>query len=413
MNVEMASEKMLRNRIRNLAKLYYPEMVETRRYLHQNPELSFKEFNTTEYIMKRLDELGYQVNRPLETGCVAILEGGVSSDRVIALRADIDALPIQEEGDAKREFLSKNPGVAHCCGHDIHTANLLGAARILSDLKEFIPGQLVLIFQPAEEKLPGGGRLLCDTGLLQSLGVNEIFGLHTDPRLSPGQIGIREGAFMARPDEFRITVKGKGGHAATPQNTVDPIVISAQVIGNLQTIVSRSIDPNDPAVVTVGKITGGVAHNVIPEEVTMLGTVRTFNKETAMTIRKRIDTLVKGITSAYGGDYEFVFDEGYPAVINTIESVERIRKNADPETMELVEMDKPIMAGEDFAFYLEHFPGSFFFLGSGSEECGAVYSWHHPKYNADERCMLTGASLMASLALNLAEVKSEKLIADG
>lgn len=401
----MVQENMLKNKIRNLAKLYYPEMVETRRHLHQNPELSFKEFKTTDYIVERLEELGYQVNKPLETGCVAILEGGISSDRVIALRADIDALPILEEGDFKREFLSKNPGVAHCCGHDIHTANLLGTARILSDLKEFISGKVILIFQPAEEKLPGGGRLLCETGLLQSLGVHEIFGLHTDPRLSPGQIGIREGAFMARPDEFSIIVKGKGGHAATPHNTVDPIVMSAQVISNLQTIVSRSIDPNEPAVVTVGKITGGVAHNVIPEEVTMLGTVRTFNKETAMTIRNRIDTIVKGITTAYGGDYEFVFDEGYPAVINSKESVDRIRNCADSDTMELVELEKPIMAGEDFAFYLEHFPGSFFFLGSGSKECGAVYSWHHPKYNADERCMLTGASLMASLALNVAEGK--------
>lgn len=399
----MGTEKMLRNRIRNLAKLYYPEMVETRRHLHQNPELSFKEFKTTEYIVKRLEEMGYMVNRPLETGCVAILQGDKSTDRVIALRADIDALPIQEEGNSKSEFLSKNSGVAHCCGHDIHTANLLGTAHILSELKENVPGQIVLIFQPAEEKLPGGGRLLCDTGLLQSLGVQEIFGLHTDPRLSPGQIGIREGAFMARPDEFSITIKGKGGHAATPQNAVDPIVMSAQVIGLLQTIVSRSIDPNEPAVVTVGKIDGGVAHNVIPESVTMLGTVRTFNKETADKIRDRIDAIVKGVTSAYGGDYEFVFDEGYPAVINTAPAVEKIRKNADRETMELVELEKPIMAGEDFAFYLQHFPGSFFFLGSGSEESGAVYSWHHPKYNADERCMLTGSTLMASLALNVGE----------
>lgn len=392
---------MMNDKINELAHKYFQEMVDTRRHLHKHPELSYKEFETTKFIVEKLQALGYEVKRPLETGCVAILEGK-QSDRVVALRADIDALPISETGDHKKEFLSQNPGVAHCCGHDVHTANLLGTAHILADLKEEISGKVVLIFQPGEEKLPGGGRLLCENGILQELGVQEIYGLHTDPRYKPGQIAVKNGSFMARPDEFEIFIKGLGGHAAYPHKAIDPIVAAAQVVTMFQTIVSRSIDPTDPIVVTIGKIEGGTTFNIIPEEVHMMGTLRTFSRETAMKARDRMEGIVKGVTEAAGATYEFKFNEGYPAVINTNWAVDNIRLNAmkDFGSETLVEMEKPIMAGEDFAFYLEHFPGSFFFLGSGSEESGAVYTWHHPKYNADEQCMLTGSVLMTSLALN-------------
>lgn len=387
--------------IKKLSEKYYPEMVATRRHLHRNPELSFKEIKTTEYIVEQLKKMGYEVKRPMETGCVAIMDGDRSSDRVVALRADIDALPITEEGEYKKEFLSRNIGVAHCCGHDVHTANLLGAAHIIADLKSEIKGRVVLIFQAGEEKLPGGGRLLSENGILQELGVNEIYGLHTDPRFKPGEVGIRPGPFMARPDEFEITIIGQGGHAAYPHKTVDPIVTAAQVVTMIQTIVSRSIDPNEPAVITIGKIEGGTTHNVIPEKVNILGTVRTFSEDTAHLIRDRIEAIVKGVMEAAGGSYEYAFNEGYPAVINTPWAAENIRNHAVEAFGEqtVVDLEKPIMAGEDFAFYQQHFPGSFFFLGSGSEECGAVYSWHHSKYNADEKCMKTGSVIMASLAL--------------
>ena len=390
------------NKIKELSEKYFPEMVETRRQLHKNPELSYKEFKTTEFIVERLKRLGYDVKRPMETGCVAVMEGGMTSDRVLALRSDIDALPITEVGDHKKDFLSLNEGVAHCCGHDVHMANLLGAAHIISDLKDQIKGRIVLIFQAGEEKLPGGGRLLCENGILQELGVTEIYGLHTDPRLAPGQIGVRPGAFMARPDEFEITIYGQGGHAASPHLTVDPIVMTAQIVSMIQTIVSRNIDPNEPAVITIGRIEGGTAHNVIPEKVKIWGTVRTFGAEMAHLIRDRMEAIVKGVTESAGGSYEYHFNEGYPAVINTPWAVDNIRIKALQAfgDKSIIDLEKPIMAGEDFAFYLEHFPGSFFFLGSGSEESGAVYSWHHPKYNADEECMRTGSVLMASLALN-------------
>ena len=376
-------------------------MVTIRRHLHQHPELSFHEFETTDYIVEYLKELGYEVMRPLETGCVAVLEGGRTSDRVIALRADIDALPILEDGEAKKEFISKNEGVAHCCGHDIHTANLLGTAHILSELKDEISGKVVLIFQAGEERIPGGGRLLCETGLLQELGVQEIYGLHTYPFLDAGQIGVRPGPFMARPDEFDIVVKGKGGHAAIPHAAIDPVVVAAQIVVNIQTIVSRNIDPTEPAVVTVGRLSGGTIHNVIPDTAIIKGTVRTFRDETADYISGRLKAIVEHTAMAAGATGEFAFNQGYPAVINTDWAVENVRINAIRHlgTESVVDLPKPSMAGEDFAFYLKQFPGAFFFLGSGSDEIDARYPWHHPRYNVDEKCMLTGSTLLASLAL--------------
>ena len=386
-------------RIQQLAGKYHPKMVEMRRHIHRHPELSYQEFQTTEYIIGKLQELGIPVDRPLETGCVGIIEGGRQSDRVIALRADIDALPIQEEGDHKKEFLSEKEGVAHCCGHDSHTANLLGTAQILSVLQDEIEGTVLLVFQPGEEKLPGGGRMLCETGYLQEKGVDVIYGLHSSPLHKPGTIAVRKGPLMARPDEFRIEIIGKGGHAAAPHMTVDPIVLAARIVNDLQTIVSRNVNPTEPAVVTVGKITGGTAHNIIPEKVEMIGTVRTFSEETAKMIEKQIEAIVKGVTESAGATYNFSFDYGYPAVINTewatdilIDTAGAMNGNTDVEIM-----DDPIMAGEDFAFYQLHFPGVFFFLGSGSEETGSTHTWHHPKYNIDEECFKTGAALMASL----------------
>jgi amidohydrolase len=377
-------------------------MVHTRRYLHKNPEISFKEHDTTDYIIHELKKLGIDAERPLETGCVGIIEGK-KSDRVIALRADIDALAMEEEGDHKKEFLSERPGAAHCCGHDAHMANLLGAANILTEMQDEIDGKVLLIFQPGEETLPGGGRLLSETGYLQNHGVQEIYGLHTNPNYSPGEIALKPGPLMARPDEFEITLHGLGGHAASPHLTIDPIVLMGQVISQFQTIISRSIDPTEPAVVTIGRVRAGTTYNVIPAKAEMIGTVRTFSEENAYKIRDRMEAIVKGITEGAGGSYQFKFNEGYPAVINDENLTMRVIDQAksllgDQSTIELT---KPIMAGEDFAFYQQHFPGVFFFLGSGSEETGSTWSWHHPNYNVDEKCLLTGSALMASLALRI------------
>jgi len=387
------------SKIQDKAQAYHQDMIEIRRYLHRHPELSYKEFETTKYIVNQLEDLGIHVDQPLDTGCVGVIEGDQDSDRVVALRADIDALPILEEGSHKEEFKSQNPGVAHCCGHDAHTANMLGVARILSEVREEIEGTVLLIFQPGEEKLPGGGRLLCETGYLQKKGVDVIYGLHTNPNLEPGKIALRKGPQMARPDEFRIEIIGQGGHAASPNEAIDPIVMASQVVNQIQTIVSRNINPTEPAVVTVGKISGGSAHNIIPEKVEMIGTVRTFSQETTELIKHRLEAIAKGVTEAAGGRYNFEFDYGYPAVINTDWATDRVIETAGKVlgsgNVEL--MPDPIMAGEDFAFYQQHFPGVFFFLGSGSEESGSTYTWHHAKYNVDERCFTTGAALMASL----------------
>ncbi|MDX1587204.1 MAG: amidohydrolase [Balneolaceae bacterium] len=387
------------SQIQNLSKEFHQDMVGIRRHLHRHPELSYREFETTEYIIEQLKRLNIAVDRPLKTGCIGVLKGGKKSDRVIALRADIDALAIREEGEHKKEFLSENSGIAHCCGHDGHTANLLGTAKILSRLRSDIEGTVLMIFQPGEEKLPGGGRMLCETGYLQEKGVDVIYGLHSSPDYPPGTIATRKGPLMARPDEFRIQIQGTGGHAASPHLTVDPIILAARIVNDLQTIVSRSVNPTEPAVVTVGKITGGTTHNIIPGEVEMLGTVRTFSQDTADLIKNRIESIVKGVTESAGATYSFEFDYGYPAVINTDWSTEVVMETARElfGNESVVVREDPIMAGEDFAFYQQHFPGTFFFLGSGSKEAGSTYSWHHPRYNIDEKCFLTGSALMASL----------------
>ncbi|HLR31371.1 MAG TPA: amidohydrolase [Fodinibius sp.] len=385
--------------LKERALQYQDEMVAIRRHLHRHPELSYQEKKTTEFIIDKLEGLVIPADCPLETGCVGVLEGGKDADRVIALRADIDALPISEEGVHKQEFLSENKGVAHCCGHDGHTANLLGAAHILSDLKAQIKGTVLFIFQPGEETLPGGGRLLCETGYLQEKGVDVIYGLHTNPNLEPGTIALRKGPLMARPDEFEIEIIGRGGHAAAPHESADPIVMAAHVVEQLQTITSRSVNPTDPAVVTVGKISGGSAYNIIPEKVELLGTVRTFSAETADLIKARMENILKGVTDAGGGSYNFAFNYGYPAVQNTGWATDIVIDTASDllGAENVKQMEVPIMAGEDFAFYQQHFPGVFFFLGSGNEKSGSIYPWHHPKYNIDEACFTSGAALMASL----------------
>lgn len=392
----------LKKAICEKAKDHFDYMVQTRRYLHKNPEISFREYDTTEYIVHELKKLGIKSDRPLETGCIGVIEGK-KSERSVALRADIDALAMEEEGDHKKEFMSERPGAAHCCGHDAHTANLLGVANILTEMQDEIEGKVLLVFQPAEEKLPGGGKVMLDSGILQSHGVQKIFGLHTYPYLEPGKVGTKAGPLMAGTNEFEIDIIGQGGHAAAPHQAVDPIVIAANIISQFQTVVSRTLDPTEPAVVTVGKITGGSAHNVIPEKVSILGTVRTFSDDVTNAIHERMESIVKGVTESMGGSYRANFQLGYPPVLNDEESTNLLLNSARSLLGDegVYEMSRPIMAGEDFAFYQQEIPGAFFYLGSGSEEADSKWSWHHPKYNVDEKCFLTGASLMAGVALGV------------
>lgn len=389
----------MHSKIAELAKKYFSETVETRQYLHKHPELSFREYKTTEYIQSRLDELNIPYENPLDTGCVGILKGGVASDKVVALRADIDALPILEEGTAKQDYLSLNKGVAHCCGHDAHTANLLTVAKILSELKAEIEGTVLLVFQPGEEKLPGGGKLLTETGFLQKHKVDAIYGIHTSPMHRAGIVATKTGPLMASTSEFEVEIIGKGGHAARAHEAIDPIVLASQFINAVQTIASRNVDPTEPVVVTIGRIEGGSAHNIIPERVKLWGTARTLSPETEELVIERLEAMLRGITREAGGDYKFDFNRGYPAVINSekeanlvLESARKILGND-----KVIELRKPVMAGEDFAFYQKEFPGAFFFVGSASKEADSEYPWHHPKYNVDDRLFETATPLMASL----------------
>lgn len=392
----------LQTAIQNKSEEYFEYMVQIRRHLHKNPEVSFKEFDTTDYILHELKKMKIETRRPMETGCLGIISGN-ESDRVIALRTDIDALPMEEEGEAKKAFLSERKGAAHCCGHDGHTANLLGTAKILTDLKDQIDGTVVLIFQPGEEKLPGGGRELTETGALQDLGVQEVYGLHTNPNFEPGQVAVKSGPLMACTVEFDLTIRGKGGHAAAPHTAVDPIVLASQVITQFQAIVSRSMDPTEPAVITVGKFEAGSAFNVIPETAHILGTVRAFSMETARFIKKRMEEVIKGATEGAGATYDFEFTEGYPPVINDEKCTENVIQAARNilDSDQIIDLQKPVMAGEDFAFYQQEFPGTFFFLGTGSDEADSKWSWHHPRYNIDEHAFKTGSALMAGLALGV------------
>ncbi|MEX0608618.1 MAG: amidohydrolase [Balneolaceae bacterium] len=392
----------MHDKIKELSSKYFTETVRTRGYLHQHPEVSFEEFKTTEFIKSELQNLGIPFESPLETGCVGIIEGGVKSTRVIALRADIDALPIQEEGEAKQGILSKNPGVAHCCGHDAHTSNLLTTARILMELQDEVEGKVLLLFQPGEEKLPGGGKLLSETGFLQKQNVQAIYGLHTSPMHKPGTIATKAGPLMASADEFDLEIIGKGGHAARAHETIDPIVLAGQFISAAQTIASRSVDPTEPVVVTIGKIAGGSAHNIIPEKVHLSGTVRTFSTETANLVEERLHALASGITESAGGSYKLDYNRGYLPVINSEKEAMTIlgsmRSLFGDENA--IEMNRPIMAAEDFAFYQQHFPGAFFFVGSGSKNSDSLYPWHHPKYNVDEDFFKVATPLMVSLVFD-------------
>jgi len=372
----------------------FKRMVEHRRHLHRNPEVSFKEYETTEYIVAQLQALGFEVHRPLETGCVATMGDGPIP--TIALRADIDALPMTEEGEHKAEFMSERPGAAHCCGHDIHTANLLGVAELMASRRESLKRKVVLVFQPGEEKLPGGGNLLTQEGILERLGVKSIYGLHTYPGLPSGKIAVKDGPLMAATNEIDIRIYGRGGHAAAPHENVDPVVIAAQVITQLQTVVSRLMRPTDPSVLSITSIHAGTAYNVIPELVEMKGTVRAFSLETTRKIEARIREIVEMTAQAMGGRGELDFNYGYPAVINDKETTALLVATAKGILGEdaVLELADPIMAGEDFAFYQQKIPGTFFFLGSGGESTGSVWPWHHPKYNADESCMKAGAEVL-------------------
>lgn len=384
----------VKERIEQLAAEVETEVIALRREFHQNPELGFEETETSKRVATYLADLGLQVQSGIAgTGVLAILEGDQPGP-VIAMRADMDALPVIEKTGVS--YASKVHGKMHACGHDGHTAILLGTAKVLSQLKSELKGTIKFIFQPAEEG-PGGALPMIDAGVLD--GVDVIFGLHIWPGFKVGEMGLGYGAIMAAPDEFKLKIIGKGGHGSAPHETIDPMPIAAQVITGLQHIVSRQVIPTQPAVVTIGTIQGGYRHNIIADEIEMTGTVRTLNPEVRDQIPVRIEEIVKGITSAYGATYELHYDRLYPPVINHQEIAELIEQvGEDVLGAKAVQpIEEPSMGGEDFAYYLEKVPGAFFRLGcsSGPE---TEYPLHNPQFNLDEAGLINGVKVFSNLA---------------
>ncbi|MFZ3589794.1 M20 family metallopeptidase [Bacillus sp. DJP31] len=371
-------------------------MVEIRRFLHMHPELSFQEVQTAEYIANFYRELGVEVRTNVGgNGVVATIKGGKPGPTV-ALRADFDALPIQDAKDVP--YKSKIPGVMHACGHDGHTASLLVLAEALNIIKDQLPGNFVLIHQHAEEYSPGGAISMIQDGCLD--GVDVIFGTHLWATEPTGHIQYRVGPVMAAADRFEVTIKGSGGHGAQPHKTKDSIVIASQFIMNLQQIVSRRTNPIESAVVTVGSFEAKNAFNVIADQAKLIGTVRTFNEEVRDQIETEIEKVLKGTCFAADAEYDYLYDRGYPAVVNHKEETDLLVRVAGetPGVTTVVETE-PSMGGEDFAYYLQHVKGTFFFTGAKSEDVVNPYPHHHPHFDFDEGAMLIAAKTLAKVAI--------------
>lgn len=390
----------IKERIKQLAKESVEEIVAIRRDIHANPELSFKEYNTAQYIAEKLDAYGIPYQKMAHTGLVAIIAGQNNPSRkVIALRADIDALPIIEANDVP--YKSKNEGVMHACGHDVHTASLLGTAKILMALKDQLNGSIKLIFQPGEEKMPGGASIMIKEGALENPKPANILGQHVMPFIPVGKVGFRSGMYMASTDEIYFTVKGKGGHAATPEKNIDPVLITSHIIVALQQIVSRHVDPKLPCVLSFGKVTANGATNIIPDEVKVEGTFRTMDEPWRAEAHKRMKKMAESIAEGMGGTCEFTILNGYPYLKNDPELTERSRAKAVTYLGEENVVDLDLwMAAEDFSYYSQQIPACFYRLGTRNEEKGIISSVHTPTFDIDEKALEIGSGLMAWLALN-------------
>ncbi|WP_201305445.1 M20 family metallopeptidase [Paenibacillus puerhi] len=376
----------------------YPEMVEWRRYLHRHPELSYGETATAAFVAGKLRSWGLEVREQAGGGhgLVAVLRGARKGPTV-ALRADMDALPIQDEKGC--DYASVVPGVMHACGHDAHTSTLLAVARTMSEHADLLRGQVMFVFQPAEETTPGGALGLIEEGLLDQVDV--MYGIHLWTPFEVGTAACKPGPAMAAADEFVIEIRGKGGHGGLPHEAVDSVFVASQLVVNLQSIVSRSADPTEPCVVSVGSIHSGTTFNVIAETAVLKGTVRTFDKELRNKVRQRLETIVEQTCLMNGASYELDYKMGYPPVINAAEEAERFARAA-PRTfgMERTKRSPLIMAGEDYAYYLEKVPGCFMFVGAGNPAKGIVHPHHHPKFDIDERSMLYAAQLFVDMTLD-------------
>jgi amidohydrolase len=387
------------DRIKKLAHENAHEVVAMRRHLHAHPELSYQEVETAAFITQKLKELGLQPVSMAGTGVVAEINGKNPTNKTIALRADIDALPIQETNAVP--YKSTTTGVMHACGHDVHTSSLLGTARILNEIKETFEGTIRLIFQPGEEKNPGGASMLIKEGVLKNPVPASIIGQHVFPLLPVGKVGFRTGKYMASSDEIYLRVIGKGGHGATPELTIDPVVIASHIIIALQQIVSRNASPKKPSVLTFGKISANGATNIIPDDVHLAGTFRTLDENWRQEALKKICTMAGRLAESMGGKCEVTVSPGYPCLENNPGVTNRIRQAAEQYVGKenTVELDIT-MGSEDFAYYSQVIPASFYRLGTRNEAKGITSYVHTPTFDIDEEALVLGPGLMAWMAVN-------------
>lgn len=374
------------------------EVISWRREIHRWPELGCQEVKTCALVMEALKALGVECRVAAGTGVIGLIKGGMPG-KTIALRADMDALPIQEESGLP--FASQRPGIMHACGHDAHAAMLLGAAKILAGMASKLKGNVKLLFQPSEEHHPGGAKPLIAEGALENPRVDLVVGLHVDPLMPGGHLGLKTGTVMAAADTFELRILGKGGHGAAPHLTVDPVVLAAQVVLALQTIASRRVDPLEPVVVTVGSIHGGEVNNIIPEEVSLKGTVRTLSPLLRQRVQGMLVELVSGIVRGAGGDFDLQYRPGYPPVVNDTQAASLVKAAAakvlGPEGV--VEVHRASMGGEDFAYYAQEVPGCFAFLGVGTPD-GEPVPWHNPRFKLDEDALIYGTAVLVQAALD-------------
>ena len=392
--------KELLSIVQEKAKANLETVTDWRRHLHQNPELSFQEENTSKYISEKLDELGIEHTRRIaQNGIVGIIEGN-DQGPVCALRADMDALPILEANEVS--YKSQNEGVMHACGHDAHTASLLGAAKILQETKSNWKGTVKLIFQPAEEKAPGGAKQMISEGVLENPTVNHVVGQHVFPYLEAGQIGIRPGMYMASADEIYLKVIGKGGHAAAPEHNIDPVLIASHLVVALQQVISRRASPKTPTVLSFGKVVANGATNVIPNEVHLEGTFRAMNEEWREEAHGIITKLARELAESMGGSCEVNIVKGYPYLENNPELSSYLKEAAQEYVGEENVFDLDIwMAGEDFAYFTHNAPSCFYRFGTGNKAEGITSPVHSPTFNIDEKSLETGMGFMAWSAIRL------------
>lgn len=391
---------MLTEKIKELAKQYAPELIQVRRHLHANPELSYQEYQTAQFIQEKLTALNIPFQVKATTGILGTIRGKNPDSRVIALRADMDALPITEANEVP--YKSTKNGVMHACGHDVHTTILLGAAKILQELKEEWSGTVQLIFQPGEERNPGGASYMIKEGVLENPVPNGIVGLHVHPGLDVGKLSFRKGRVMASADEIYITIRGKGGHAAAPHLTVDTVLIASQLIVSLQQIISRNNNPISPSVLSICSIQGGRTTNVIPSEVKLMGTFRAMDETWRYKAHELIRKQAIGLVESMGAEIDLHIDVGYPTVDNDPEFTDTAWKLAD-EFMgkEQVEETEIRMGAEDFGYYTQVIPGCFFRLGVRNEAKEIIHQVHTPKFDIDENAIEIGVGMMTYLGVNL------------